>query len=129
MLAIASTAYHDELVADFQQTYGMDVWATDWGGLDDGEAAHLGALAYQLPSDSRVRRAIAPAASHSTETQILRQIELNQRGYMWAQADKSKRGAEPQPILLDGEQEAHERAVAEQERNAVDVADALGLSI
>ena len=112
------------------ETYHVDVWGTDWERLGDDEAARLAALTYQLPKAGRVWTAIAPAASHSMETQLLREIELNQRIWHWAHTDQAKdESTAPQPITLPGEQEAHEAAVERELQNAADVAALLGINI
>lgn len=130
-LALALRWHHDELLADFQQTYGMDVWS-DLGRIleDDEPPLRLAALAYQLAPDSRTRAAMNPAASHSTEALLLRQMELNQRAWAWAHTKDGERGEnEPSPIWLPGEEQEHERRVEHEENKALTVADALGISI
>lgn len=112
------------------QCYRIDLWGTDWAGLADDEAARLGALAYQLPRDGRTWSALDPVGAHSDELRMLRAMELNQRRWHWAHTKGADSGAnEPQPLLLDGEQEAVEAAKDEQRRTAADVADAFGLTV
>lgn len=61
---------------------------------------------------------------------MLRRMELNQRSWAWAHTkDAEKKANEPQPILLDGEREAHDAAVEEQRRTSAEVADAFSLDI
>ena len=111
---LASTRYHDELLADFQQTYRIDLWGTDWERLDEDAAAHLAALAYQLPPDSRVMRA----------------VEFNQRMWHWAHTDAAKGGTgEPERITLPGEDAAYESMVEREERNAERIAASFGLEL
>lgn len=111
----------------------MDVWG-DLRRLDDDTAtadrvAHLAALCAQLPRESRMVRTLAPAGSHSDELLMLRRMELNQRRWHWANTKAAEGGKdEPQPVLLEGEAEAHEAAVEEQRRAAGDVAAAFGIS-
>lgn len=120
----------DELLADFQQFYHLDVGGMGLGSDEThAQVLRAAALARQLPRECRVRRALAPAASHSPELRMLRQMELNQRLWHWAHAKESERGDEPQPILLDGEAELHEAEVEEQRRTAADVAAAFGLKM
>lgn len=127
---LASTTYPDELLADFQQTYRIDLWGTDWERLDEDRAAHLAALAYQLPPDSRVMRAIAPAGANDTATQLLREIEHNQRLWHWAHTNAAKGGTgEPERITLPGEDAAYESMVEREERNAERIAASFGLEI
>lgn len=134
-LALALRWHHDELYADFYQTYGVDTWDTlESLGWDDDPRPSLlmrmAALAYQLAPDSRTRAAMNPAASHSTEALLLRQMELNQRAWAWAHTKDGERGEnEPEPIWLTGEEQEHERMVEREENKALTVADALGISI
>ena len=75
-----------------------------------------------------MRRALAPATAHSDELLMLRRMELNQRGWAWAHTkDAESKSNQPQPVLLDGEQDAHDAAVEEQQRVAEDVAAAFGI--
>jgi len=120
----------DELLADFQQTYRIDLWRADWEGADAGWVAHMAALAAQLPRDSRLVRAMAPAASNSPELHMLRRMELNQRLWHWAHTKGAESGAnEPQPVLLDGEEEALEEAAEEQRATSIEVANAFNLKL
>lgn len=127
---MATDEYQDELLADFQQTYHLDLWGIDWDALDDGSAAHIAALAYQLPKDSRTKSAIAPAAAYGVDVLLLREIEHNQRMWHWANTKEAKNEeTRPEPITLTGEEEAY-RAMAESERqNAIEVASILGINI
>lgn len=130
-LALALARHHDELLADFQQTYGMDVWDDlEEMAASDDPPLRLAALAYQLPAASRTRAALNPAASHSTEATLLRQIELNQRYWAWAHTkDAERQENEPEPMWLAGEEQEHERAVEREESMALMVAGALGIEI
>lgn len=130
-LALALIAHHDELLADFQQVYGMDVWdALDEALESDEPPLRLAALAYQLPPDSRVRSALHPAGSNSPELMMLRQMELNQRMWAWGHTKDGERGEnEPEPIWLRGEEQEHERRVEHEENMSLMVADALGIDI
>lgn len=103
-------------------------------GLDGDETttevARAAALARQLPHDGRVWRAVAPEASNSDELVMLRRIEHNQRMWHWAHTkDAESKSNEPEPVLLRGEQEAHDRAVEQQERTSRDVASAFGIDL
>lgn len=82
------------------------------------------ALTAQLPPDGRVMRRLAPAGQHGTEALLLRQIELDIRAMCRGEDD-----ADPEPIWLDGEEEAHERAVDREERNAEAMAASFGLRL
>lgn len=67
-----------------------------------------------------------PVGAHGTAVMLLRQMELNQRSSGWS---KKSGTPQPQPILLDGEEQAYEDAVERQERAQADVAARLGLQI
>lgn len=118
------------MLADFQQTYHIDLWGADWDALDDGSAAHLAALAYQLPKDSRVYSAIAPMRSHGLDVLLLREIEHNQRIWHWANTEEAKHEeSKPEPITLPGEEEAYQAMADYERQNAIEVASILGISI
>jgi hypothetical protein len=55
---------------------------------------------------------------------LLRQIELDLRAMCRGEDD-----ADPEPIWLEGEEEAHERAVDREERNAEAMAASFGLRL
>lgn len=124
VLAAAEEHYPDELLADFQQYYGLDLWTLE---LKDGERdlARAAALAFQLPRESRVKRAVDPTGANSPELLMLRRIEFNQRSLFGRNED----GSEMQPVLLDGESEEMERLERVQRKNAEDVAAAFNLNI
>lgn len=86
--------------------------------------ARAAILTAQLPRDSRVMRKVSPVGQHGTEAMLLRQIELDIRSLAG-----TKDGSDPQPILLEGEEEAHERAVEAEEANAEAMARAFGLKL
>lgn len=125
--------YPDELLADFQQYYHLNLWEL---GLDadtevtTAEVRRASILAAQLPRDSRVKVAIAPAASHDWKVLLLREIEHNQRLWQWAHTKEAKhKETAPQPITLPGEEEAYESAVEQNQRTASDIAQRFGLEI
>lgn len=121
----------DELLADFQETYGLNVWAL--GVLGDETTANVlraAALAAQLPHESRTFRVMEPSAQNGTVVRLLRQIELNQRSWAWAHTKDAKNNLnEPQPITLPGEQESVEAAQERAEYDAMAVASAFHIDI
>lgn len=129
-LAFAYQSHQDELLADFQQFYHLNIW--DFG-LDGDETTpdvlRAAILAYQLPKDSRTWTAIVPALAHDESRQILRRIEYNQRAYAWAQADKKKRGPEPEPMTLSGEDELKEEQARREKKDQESVAEFLGINL
>lgn len=122
----------DELLADFQEVYHMNLWVLGLGGdsFPTRDLYRIAALAYQLPPTSRVRRAIEPAKAHDQTVRLLRQIEYNQRMWHWAHTKDAKdESTAPEPHLLPGEEEAYERAVAHAEDEAARTAEALGIKL
>lgn len=102
----------------------------DWDSLDDDMAAHLAALAYQLPPDGRVWTAVEPTRGNGMTVRLLRLIEYNQRMWHWAHTEDAKnKETAPEPTLLPGEEAAYERAVANAEDESSKVAEALGIKI
>lgn len=79
MLAAAMRRYPDELRADFQQFYGLNV--------DDMGAAftrlHAAALCVQLPRESRLVRAMEPAAAWGDSEYIAHAMEHTLRVIAW----------------------------------------------
>lgn len=131
-LALASERHHDELIADFQQYYGLDI---SEACLRDGDLDtwRIAALARQLPNEGRTKRAIAPTAGNSPELLMLRRIEYTLRKIEYSlgggKLENGEKAPEPQPILLDGESEDMERLEKEQKETARDVAAAFNLDI
>ena len=103
MLAECYVRHPDELLADFQQYYGLDLWAL---GLDGDETTRdvrrAAILAAQLPEDSRIVRAVA-GTTWSTSDYMLRNIEHATRIMLWRDSDPKKRGEFPTPILAPNE--------------------------
>ncbi len=129
VLASALASHHDELYADFQQYYGIDLWTLaifDERHTTDVDRAAI--LAAQLPRDARVHVAVSPLARVSQTDELLRRVEYNQRVWHWANSKDGEHGAnQPKPLMFDGEQEAHDRAAEREARHSKYVADLLGL--
>ena len=85
----------DELRADLQQVYGIDIDGA-MGGLHTAE--HVAALAVQLPHDSRVARSENPDAAWRLEHVLLALLVNSLRNLMWGMGDRRKRGPAPKPI-------------------------------
>lgn len=116
----------DELLADFQQYYGLDLWSINLSAdAPRRQVRRAAILAAQLPNDGRVMGAISPVGRHSTEAWLLRQIELDIRSLGGSGED----GRGPEPIWLDGEDEAHEAATERAEREAAALAASFGLNL
>lgn len=86
MLASLVGGHSDELRADFQRYYGLDL---DGMG-SDYSVAHAAALASNLPRESATVRAVVPEAAWSDETYLLSAIEYDLRVLIW---QNSKDGA------------------------------------
>lgn len=93
--AVTTLVLHrDELVADFQQYYGLSIPL-------DGEPRDLpriAALWSQLPAGSRTFRREAPELEWSTTDYLLWRLEYDVRSLMWGLSDPKKRGNEPRPM-------------------------------
>lgn len=116
-------------MADFLQTYHTDLWGVDWGGVPQGEAERLGALAWQLPRTSRTWQAIDPSLANTTTDHLLRRIEMNQRVWQWAHTkDAENKVNAPDPLPLPGEAERNEERGRRAEAEAAAVAAAFGIT-
>lgn len=113
-LAATLRARPDELRADFQQFYGLN--------LDDMGRAytylHAAALTVQLPADSRVMRAEAPELTWSDSDEMMRRLEHTARVLAWQQTKDGAKGRNaPRPLPSPVEQARTRRKV---ERTDVD---------
>lgn len=79
MLARLLAESRDELEADFQQYYGLDLR----GMGHDYSVAHAAVLAAQLPPHSRVAIKLNPDAAWSDERMLLEMIDYHVRYFMW----------------------------------------------
>lgn len=71
-----------------------------------------------------------PFGGNDTDTQLLREIEYNQRLWAWGNTEESKdKTTAPEPLPLPGEKEASEREAEHTRAEALDVAAALGVDI
>lgn len=125
------TEHPDELLADFQQTYHLNLW--ELGVLGDDttpDVERAAALARQLPKDSRTLVAEDPTLANGTVELLLRQVELNQRHWAWSHTKDGERGVnEPQPIPLPGEERMNKKKAEQAERDMGDVAAAFGMNL
>lgn len=123
---MCEVGHPDELMADFQQYYGIDVWPMVAGS--GYQVARAAALAWQLPRDGRAWAAVDPLGASSTQTAIIRQIEHDLRLWMWAHTkDAQNNSNQPEPMPLPGEAELAEAKAEEAQRMAASVASQLGL--
>ena len=99
-------------------------------GEEPENAGRFAALAWQLPSTSRLWRALDPKNGYDHATLLLRQLEYDVRSFHWAFTEDGKNKAnEPEPLMLPGEEEARKRAEEEADSAALEVARIFGLSI
>jgi len=115
------------------QYYHVNVWEM---GLDSdvdcttAEVRLCSVLAWQLPPDSRVRRAMSPAAAYDASALLLRQIEYDVRHLHWSLGEDARRKAnEPEPLTLRGEEAEHRRAEERADMAAAELARTFGLNI
>ena len=109
MLILAEEKFPDQLRADFQQYYGLNL---DGMGIDYSYS-HAASILRQLPSNSRIARAENPDAEWTDDTWFLAQIEYGVRLLMWAQTKDAEKGRNrPEPPQTPRE------AALEKERGA-----------
>lgn len=93
-LATVEIKYPDELRADMQQTYGLNL---DGMGVDYS-FSHAACLVSQLPSSSRISRTIYPENDWSDETHFLAAIEYDLRVLIWQNTKDGQKGRnKPKP--------------------------------
>ena len=123
-----SAKYPDELLADFQETYGLNLWAFDLDGDTTDDVLRVAALAYQLGPKSRTWAKVAPHQTNSDELRMLRDIEHGLRLWYWAHTNEAKdKNTAPEPVLLRGEEAAFEAAREHEKKSAADIAARLGI--
>lgn len=93
-LAAAEMDHPDELRADFQQYYGLNL-----DGMGVGYShAHAAALMMQLPLDSRISRKLNPDNEWSDDTYLLSAIEYDLRVLIWQNTKDAQRNRnKPKP--------------------------------
>lgn len=95
MLADVAYVHGDELRADLQETYGIDIERAMAGAHSP---VHVAALTAQLPPDARVRVAENKDSAWTLHDIVAVQLLNDFRTFVWAMSDSRKRGAAPQPI-------------------------------
>lgn len=109
-LAPLLAGHRDELEADFQQWYGLDLAHM----LDAGEFRRARALAEQLPRASRTVRALQPKAAWGDAEYLLAYIADNLAYMRYEQGHSKKRRKKPKPYprpTEKGRPRADERTV------------------
>lgn len=96
-MALASVVanHEDELRADLQQYYGIDLDAAI-----DGQhtAKHIAALAIQLPLDSRIGKKANKDNNWALNDVLLAVLINNFRMFVYGMSDPKKRGRKPELI-------------------------------
>lgn len=133
-LAGAWLRHRDELIADFQQYYGMNLLQRDCycalcGSKTTHEVARLALLAAQLPQDSRTAVAEHPERAWSTSDYLLRQIDYVLRLFVWGLGGGDKSGPQPEPIYSPAEIITNEQEIEAAEKMASAVAKIFDLDI
>lgn len=94
-LAACLAEREDELRADLQEFYGIDLDAAMGGGHS---APHVAALVAQLPPASRLAVAADPDNAWTTEAVMLAAIFNSFQAWQWAQMDRRRRGQMPERV-------------------------------
>lgn len=134
LLCHAMAQYPYETLADFQETYGLNLWDERLGDGEGGSASvntqRIAALAWQLPNTSRLWRKIAPGGGNTTEAQLLRQVEHAIQLFRWSfSKDAKTKSNVPEPLTLPGEEEAREIAGERADSMAISIAQEFGLKL
>ena len=95
MLAAAIRLHEDEVRADLQRVYGIDL---DHARAGKHTARHIAALVSCLPSDSMIAKADNPDAVWTLETCVLADIDNLLTGLIWGMSDPKRRGRQRNPI-------------------------------
>lgn len=126
--------YPDEILADFQETYHLNLWVEPLEDGEDGSASlntrRIAALAWQLPNTSRTWQVLSPGSSNTLEAQLLRHIEHDVRLFSWSFSKDAKTKSNiPEPLTLPGEEKARERAEERADSMALSLAHEFGLKL
>lgn len=107
MLAYGYTKHFDELYADFQSYYGLDLYDfdEDLSGTETTRSVLRAAiLCAQLPKDSRTKRATSPALAWSDEAYLLARCEYMLRVIAWMFSEDGSKGTNrPEPMKTPAE--------------------------
>ena len=127
-LAAAWADFKDELTADFQQYYGLNLWGFGLDGDQLTERIHYAAtLCAQLPETSRLARKQNAGNEWGVEAHFLRLLEYELRLLLWGLSDEKKRGDKPSAVLSPSEREQKQDLVAKTEAIESAVAAAFNL--
>lgn len=95
MLAALVDNYQDELRADLQRYYGIDL---DHAMAGEHSAGHVAALAANLPLDARVYAAQDADATWTRQEILLAETRNAMNRVIYMLADPRKRGKPPEPV-------------------------------
>lgn len=114
---LVENRYPDELRADFQQYYGLNI---DGMGTDYSYS-HAAVLVTQLPSNSRVSIAIDPDSAWEAQTWFLSYIEYDLRVLAWQNTKDAQKGRnKPKPNKTPKEIMAQRKRVLNFDKSLVD---------
>lgn len=124
-LGAALAGHPDELRADLQQFYGLDL---DRMG-EAYTAAHAAALVRMLPRESRLARVESPALEWSEAEYLLARIEHTLRVLAWQRSKDGQHGRNyPEKLQTPYDRERARRVAASSTPEAMRyVADRLGI--
>lgn len=106
----------DEVRADFQQYYGLNI---DRMGVDYSDT-HAACLATQLPPNCRLNQAENPDLMWSTEAWFLSQIEYDLRVLAWQNTkDAQRHRNEPKPPKTPKELQQEKQRAANFDKDLV----------
>lgn len=108
----------DELRADFQQYYGLNI---DDMGLRGFSYAHAATLLAQLPKTSRVAIKRNPDNAWDEQARILVHLEYDLRRLMWSMTkDAQYRRNEPKPLPSPSERRLKDKRIEGANKELVD---------
>lgn len=118
-----------EVVADFRQTYGIDLpLGGGFDGATDEDLCRWQVLYSQLPARSRVSVRLEPDNLWDDKTRLLDMIEHELRCFHYGfTEDAKKRVNAPQRIISPGERARNERRRASALAAREEIAAALGV--
>lgn len=128
-LAAAWVNSKEEITADFQQYYGLNLWSY---GLDGDQLTeqirYAAVLCSQLPETSRLARKQNAGNEWGVEAHFLRLLEYELRLLLWGLSDEKKRGDKPSAVLSPSEQARKQDLVEKAEAIESAVAAAFNLA-
>ena len=132
MLAGAYAKYPDELTADLQEIYGVNLWSRGnrlalMGDESTPAVRRLAALTAQLPPTSRIAQAEHTENAWTVTDYLIRNLEYQVRMLCWGLAGGDKAGPKPEPIYSPADIDNHAQMVERAEAMADTVASLLNI--